>query len=153
MNARNIVLLLLFFISFNFSYSQSKIYNSNGAFSSNIIGYYDNGKIYSSGGVFSSYLIGFIDNGKIYTKGGVFSSNIAGFIENGKIYYLLYYYFGLIDFKLIQGNDIETIPTKLLYNRIEDLMTGKNKMLDYICNSILNHEPIFAENKWPPISV
>lgn len=74
-------------------------------------------------------------------------------IENGKTYYLLYYYFGLIDFKLIQGNDIDTIPTKLLYNRIEDLMTGKNKMLDYICNSILNHEPIFGENKWPPISV
>ena len=48
MNARNIVLLLLFFIYFNFSYSQSKIYNSNGAFSSNIAGFIENGKIYGS---------------------------------------------------------------------------------------------------------
>lgn len=32
----------------------------------------------------------------------------------------------------------------------EDLMPGKNKVLDYICDSMLNHLPIVSKDRWPP---
>jgi len=34
----------------------------------------------------------------------------------------------------------------------DDLIPGKNSVLDYICNSILKHEPFISENRWPPFT-
>jgi len=70
----------------------------------------------------------------------------------GHIYYLLYYYVCQVDCKLVEGNDIATIPARLLYDNIDSLLPGKNAALDYICDSILNGKPIFGENRWPPIT-
>ncbi|WP_076590894.1 hypothetical protein [Herminiimonas arsenitoxidans] len=70
----------------------------------------------------------------------------------GRIYYLLYYYVCQIDCKLVEGNDIETIPAKLLYDSIDSLLPGGNAALDYVCDSILHGKPIFGENRWPPLT-
>lgn len=74
-------------------------------------------------------------------------------IKMAKIYYLLYYYFGSVDFKLYSGNDSGSIPTALHFNSITKIMPGENASLDYICDAILNNKPIFSENRWPPLNV
>jgi len=74
-------------------------------------------------------------------------------IRLAKNYYLLYYFSGKMDYKLYQGNDIGTVPLKILFDKAEQLMPGANEALDYTCDAILNNKPIFAEDRWPPITV
>lgn len=73
--------------------------------------------------------------------------------ELAQKYYLLYYYIGQIDYKLLQGNDVGSHPLRIFFDSEEKLFPGNNKALDYICNAILNKQPIFGENKWPPITI
>lgn len=73
-------------------------------------------------------------------------------MRNSKTYYLLYYFFAMVDLKIIQGNEIDAVEAKILYSSMADLLPGKNLALDYICDSIINGKPIFGENRWPPIT-
>lgn len=71
-------------------------------------------------------------------------------IDLSKKYYWLYYYHGKVDFRLFEGSDVGLIPTKILFDSYKSLLPGENAALDYICNSILNKLPIYADNRWPP---
>jgi len=73
-------------------------------------------------------------------------------VRLSRTYYLLYYYFTQIDCRLVEGNDLDSIPAKLLYENIEELLPGNNEALDYICDSILNDKPIFGDDRWPPMT-
>lgn len=73
--------------------------------------------------------------------------------ELSRKYYWLYYYHARIDFKLFQGSDVGTIPTRLLFESYEELLPGKNSALDYVCDAILNKLPIYGDHRWPPASV
>ena len=42
---------------------------------------------------------------------------------------------------------------KLKIKKMEDLLPGANTVLDYICNSILTHQPIISEHRQPPVRV
>ncbi|MBM4137513.1 MAG: hypothetical protein FJ241_11890 [Nitrospira sp.] len=83
-------------------------------------------------------------------KDGEPQSVIDERIELSKKYYFLYYYHGYVDFKMLQGSDTHVVEDKLLLKSYEDLLPGKNKALDYICDSIINKLPIFGDNRWPP---
>lgn len=41
-------------------------------------------------------------------------------------------------------------PT-LLFHDAEELMPGANDVLDYVCNTILKHQPILSEDRLPPL--
>lgn len=73
-------------------------------------------------------------------------------IELSKKYFYYYFFHCLMDFHLFQGNDYNSIPTKFLFEDITSIIPGKNKQLDYICESIINKLPIYGENRWPPYS-
>jgi hypothetical protein len=73
--------------------------------------------------------------------------------ELGRAYYFLYYHIILTNMKLFSGNDLGTVPTKLLYNSLDALKEGSNDSLDYICDAILSLKPIFGENRWPPVTL
>lgn len=70
-----------------------------------------------------------------------------------RVYYLLYYYVCQMDLKLVEGNDIGSIPARLLYHDIGCLQPGSNDGLDYLCDSIINGLPIFSDSRWPPVTV
>lgn len=70
----------------------------------------------------------------------------------GKTYYLLHHYVCQMDTKLVEGNDLETLPARLLYNDIESLLPGRNEALDYICDAILTGSPVFDAGRWPPVT-
>lgn len=67
-------------------------------------------------------------------------------------YYLLFSLFAEIDFKLFEGAEVLVQP-KLLFDSDDALMPGNNKALDYICDCILNNNPVFGDNRWPPITL
>ena len=48
-------------------------------------------------------------------------------------------------------NSFENAPV-LKVGKVEDILPGKNKYLDYIANSIMRGLPILSENRWPPES-
>jgi len=64
-----------------------------------------------------------------------------------KFFYLYYfrYYCSLEFMDYIFGKGIN-----LLVSDISQLEPGKNKILDYICDSILNSLPIISEDRVPP---
>ena len=60
---KQLLILATMLLTFGFANAQSKIYSKGGAYSSNIIGYYQDGKIYSKGGAYSSNIIGYYEGG------------------------------------------------------------------------------------------
>jgi hypothetical protein len=57
-------------------------------------------------------------------------------------YHFLYSFrLNLFDFSVDDGITLHV-------KNIKSLLPGKNKALDYICDSILKKEPIFSENRW-----
>ncbi len=85
-------------------------------------------------------------------SGGEPESVIRERIELSKKYFLYYFFHGLIKFNLFQGNDYNSIPTKLLFDDFNKILPGNNVHLDYICSSIIDKLPIYGENRWPPYS-
>ena len=74
-------------------------------------------------------------------------------IRLSKKYYYLYLYHSNVDFKLFQGCDYLIVQEKMLFNSFRELLPGKNKALDYICDSMTNKLPVFGENRWPPLTI
>lgn len=74
-------------------------------------------------------------------------------IELSKKYFYYYFFNCLIDFHLFQGDDYNSIPTKFLFEDVDSILPGKNRQLDYICESIINKLPVYGENRWPPRSL
>jgi hypothetical protein len=66
-------------------------------------------------------------------------------------YWLLYNFHGFVDLGLFEDGWVK--PAQLEFTSLEDFLPGKNEKLDYICDSILNGEPIFGESRWPPVSL
>lgn len=88
----------------------------------------------------------------------ILTADVAGLSKDeierrSRHYYFLYYFISQIDLKLLQGNDLGTVPANLYYSSIDALLPGQNTTLDYLCDAILNNKPIFAENRWPPVSL
>ncbi len=82
---------------------------------------------------------------------GESSETIQKRIECAKKYYLLYYYHSQIDFGLFQGSNFEgLVEEKYTFQKLEDLLPGANKALDYFCDSVIQQLPIHGDNRWPP---
>src|SRR3989338_3225840 len=64
------------------------------------------------------------------------------------ILFNFFHYYTKID---IMDNSFENAPV-LKVGKVEDILPGKNKYLDYIANSIMRGLPILSENRWPPES-
>jgi hypothetical protein len=80
------------------------------------------------------------------------NNNKDAILDNARKYYFLYYCIGSIDYKLIKGNDVGSVPAEILFDSVDQLLAGRNEALDYICDSILNCKPIFGDNRWPSFS-
>ena len=71
----------------------------------------------------------------------------------GRAFYFLFHFIVQTDLKLFDGDQLNLFPLRLLYDKIDALLPGKNEALDYICDSILTGKPIFGENRWPPVTI
>lgn len=67
---------------------------------------------------------------------------------SAKKFFFLYFYIYFTSLNLFDYSLIEN--PKLLISGAEDLLPGKNVVLDYICDSVLKGQPIVSENRWPP---
>jgi len=74
-------------------------------------------------------------------------------IELSKKYYLLYYYHSQVNFEAFQGNDLNSVEQCFKIQSYEEMLPGKNPALDYICDKILNKQPIYGNNNWPPLTL
>ena len=68
--------------------------------------------------------------------------------QQAKKFFLLYYFIYMLPnsfykFTYEQG-------AKMIIERPEDLILGKNQIWDYICESILEKKAIISENRIPP---
>jgi len=61
-------------------------------------------------------------------------------------FYFFRYYSSLDFFDAGFGEEF-----RLHVRSIEDLSPGSNPVLDHVCDSILGHNPIIEENRWPPL--
>lgn len=50
----------------------------------------------------------------------------------------------------VKNVDLPQIPKELTCS---DLLPGKNRYLDYICDAVINDLPIMGKNRWPPESI
>lgn len=69
-------------------------------------------------------------------------------IQLARVFFYLYYFHYLTSLNLFDYSFKDN--AKLLVSSARDIMPGENKVLDYICDSILNNKPIISENRWPP---
>lgn len=60
-------------------------------------------------------------------------------------FYHFKYYMSLNFFDAAFGSDL-----KLMVHSYKDLFPGHNRVLDHVCDSILEHLPVTGENRWPP---
>jgi|WetSurMetagenome_2_1015567.scaffolds.fasta_scaffold29976_2 hypothetical protein len=72
------------------------------------------------------------------------------YAEMAKKFYLLQYFhyysrINFFDYSIGSKN-----PVKVAVRDIKDLLPGANPVLDYVCDSILNHLPIVSEDRNPP---
>ncbi|MDR1236335.1 MAG: hypothetical protein LBJ96_04995 [Holosporaceae bacterium] len=74
-------------------------------------------------------------------------------IEETRKYFLLYYCIGSIDYNLIRGNDVNSVPFDILFDSVDQLLPGKSEALDYVCDAILNNRSIFGVDRRPPITI
>ena len=72
-------------------------------------------------------------------------------IEIARKYWLLYNSHGYINLGMFEGGWNQ--PLKIFFSDIEDFLPGADEKLDYICACVISNNPIFGDNRWPPISL
>ena len=73
-------------------------------------------------------------------------------IELSKKYFYYYVFHGFVQFNLFQGHEYDSVKSKLLFKDFREILPGKNRALDYICDAIINRLPIYGDKRWPPFT-
>jgi Capsule polysaccharide biosynthesis protein. len=83
---------------------------------------------------------------KVLCNNRYYENNITEQLAKKYFYLFIFkYYMSLYIFDYSFSGE-----TKLIINNATELLKGKNKILDYICESIIEHKDIFNEERWTP---
>ena len=81
--------------------------------------------------------------------GGESADEVDSRIAAARKYWLLYNSHGYMNLGLFEGG--WTQPLQIKFTDISEFLPGANAKLDYICDCVISGEPVFGDNRWPPI--